>query len=226
MSTIGTLRESPLHADLKHGLGGPGDRFEVPLEGFIIDLIRSDGELVEVQTGSFWPLRPKLEQLLDRYRMRVVHPIPAERRVVRVDADGVVLSQRRLALKGKFLDVFEHLVSFPTLLSHPNFVLEVLLCREEHLRGPAPARGRGRRHDPGQRRLVEVVSRLELQQPEDVLQLLPANSSESFSTASLARDLGCSQNLAQRFVYCLRALELIQVREKQGRTPIYSRCAA
>lgn len=226
MSTIGMLRESPLHADLKLGLSAPGDRFEVPVEGFVIDLVRADGELVEVQTGSFWPLRPKLERLLDRHRVRIVHPVAAERRVLRIDAEGVVLSQRRSPLKGKFLNVFEHLVSFPTLLSHPNFVLEVLLCREEHRRGPAPERGRRRKRDPGQRRLVEVLARLELRTPQDALGLLPVSDAETFSTASLARDLDCSQNLAQRFVYCLRALELVESAEKKGRTPLYRLCSA
>ena len=215
--SIGTLRESPLHASLKEWYGRPGDRFEVPLEGFIIDLVRTDGELVEVQTGSFWPLRPKLERLLDFHRMRVVHPIPAERQVVRVDSAGQVRSSRRSPLRGKILDVFEHLVSFPTLLSHPNFVLEVVLCREEQRRAP------GRRKQPGQRRLVEVLGRLELSCPEDAAQLLPACAREPFTTRELSQALGCTQNLAQRIVYCLSALELLHPAGRRGRFPMHVR---
>ena len=216
---IGVLRESPLHADLKICLARPGDRFEVPVEGFIIDLVRSDGELVEVQTGSFWPLRPKLERLLDRYRMRVVHPIPAERQVVRADSRGEILSRRRSPLKGRFLDVFEHLVSFPTLLSHPNLVLEVVLCREEHVRAPRPSR----RRDPGQRRLLAITDRWEIQRPEDAAALLPECAARPFSSQELALALGCSRAMAQRYLYCLRALELVQSGGRRGRTPLYVR---
>ena len=91
---IGELREGPLHRDLKQLLAAPGDRFEVKVDGYVIDLVRADGELVEVQTGGFSPLRAKLDALLDRHRMRIVHPVPAQRRIIRVDEHGEVLSTR------------------------------------------------------------------------------------------------------------------------------------
>jgi hypothetical protein len=56
VSSIGVLREGPLHAAVKAMLAAPGDRLEVPVDRFVIDLIRADGELVEVQTGGFGPL--------------------------------------------------------------------------------------------------------------------------------------------------------------------------
>ena len=126
---IGQLREGPLHRDLKQLLAGPGDAFEVKVDGYVIDLVRADGELVEVQTGSFSPLRAKLDALLDRHRMRIVHPIPAQRRILRVDEHGEVLSTRPSPKKPKATTIFDGLVSFPTLLSHPNLTIEVMLCR-------------------------------------------------------------------------------------------------
>src|SRR4029077_14189604 len=91
---IGELREGPLHRELKRLLAAPGDAFEVRVDGYVIDLVRADGELVEVQTGGFSARRTKLDALLDRHRIRIVHPIPAQRRIVRVDEDGEVLSTR------------------------------------------------------------------------------------------------------------------------------------
>jgi hypothetical protein len=208
---IGTLNESPLHAALKKLYGRPGDRYEVPLEGFVIDLVRGE-ELVEVQTGSFFPLRPKLERLLDHHPMRIVHPVPAERRIVRLNDQGQVVSHRKSPLKGTFFDVFEHLVSFPTLLTHPNFTLEVLLCREEQHRAPKR---------PKTRHLVEILDRLELTCAADVAALIPTQ--DPFTTASLATALRCARHLAQRFVYCLKALDLVQLLGKEGRTPVYAK---
>ncbi|MCZ4491755.1 MAG: hypothetical protein JWP53_686, partial [Conexibacter sp.] len=72
MSGIGVLREGPLHAAVKDLCARPGDRAEVPMEGYVIDLVRADGELVEIQTGGFSPLGPKLDALLDGHRMRIV----------------------------------------------------------------------------------------------------------------------------------------------------------
>ncbi len=37
MSGIGLLNEKPLHASLKEWYAQPGDQFEVPVDGFVID---------------------------------------------------------------------------------------------------------------------------------------------------------------------------------------------
>ena len=49
---VGTLREKPLHADLKHWYAEEGDLVEEPVGGYVIDLVR-DGLLIEIQTRSF-----------------------------------------------------------------------------------------------------------------------------------------------------------------------------
>lgn len=227
MSGIGVLREGPLHASVKDWLARPGDRAEVPFGRFVIDLVRADGELVEVQTGGFAPLGPKLDALLDEHRVRLVHPIPAVRRIVRVDEHGEVLSARRSPKRGRVIDVFDRLVSFPTLLAHPNFTLEVLLCEEDHVRGPEAGRSRSgrRRRDPGQRRLTAIVERAELGSAADAAALLPDDLApgEPFTTREAADALGCRLLLAQRVVYCLRALEVLGDAGRRGRAPLHVR---
>jgi hypothetical protein len=227
MSGIGTLAEGPLHAAVKQWLARPGDRTEVPVGRFVVDLVRADGELVEIQTGGFGPLGPKLDALLDGHRMRIVHPVPAERRIVRVDADGVVLSERRSPKTGSVLEVFDRLVAFPSLIGHPHLTIEVLLCREDHVRGPAPTRSTGNRRrtkDPGTRHLDAVLARHEVRRPADVLALLGAElPAEPFSTRDLGALLGVPVVLAQRVVYCLRLMELVEPAGREGRTPYYRR---
>ena len=56
---IGTLNENPLHAALKAWYARPGDRIEVPVDGFIVDIVRDD-LLVEIQTGNFSAVKEKL----------------------------------------------------------------------------------------------------------------------------------------------------------------------
>jgi hypothetical protein len=223
VSSIGVLREGPLHSALKAMLARPGDRFEVPIGRFVIDLVRADGELVEVQTGGFAPLGPKLDALLDEYRFRIVHPVPAERRIVRVDDDGEITSVRRSPRRVGVLEVFDRLVAFPSLLTHPHLTVEVLLLREDHVRGRRPDRVGRRTRDPGERRLVDVVDRVELRGPEDVVKTLPALPSRPFSTRELAELFGCSVLLAQRTAYCLRTIGIIEAAGKRGRTPLHRR---
>ena len=224
MSGIGVLREGPLHAAVKDLLARPGDVAEVKYGRYVIDLVRADGELVEVQTGGFSPLGPKLDALLDEHRMRIVHPVPAQRRIIRVDANGEVLSSRRSPLKGEVWDVFDRLVSFPSLLAHPNLVVEVLLCAEDHIRAPEAGRSRSgrRRRDPGERRLTEVVGSEVLASPADCAALLPdALRAEPFTTRELATAVGCRMILAQRIAYCLRGMEVLADAGKRGRAPLH-----
>ena len=221
VSNIGVLREGPLHAAVKAMLASPGDRFEVPIGRFVIDLVRADGELVEVQTGGFAPLGPKLDALLDEHRFRIVHPVAAERRIVRVDEDGEITSVRRSPRRASVVEIFDRLVAFPSLLTHPHLTVEVLLLREDHVRGGRAARKGRWSRDPGERRLVDVLDRVELRTPEDVVRTLPALPSGPFSTREFAALLGCSVLLAQRTVYCLRAIGIIEDAGKRGRTPLH-----
>ena len=226
MRAIGVIREGPLHAALKSVLARPGDRVEVAVGRYVIDLVRADGELVEVQTGGFGPLGPKLDALLDEHRVRIVYPVAAERRIVRVDEDGVVGGVRRSPRRSSALEVFDKLVAFPALLTHPHLVIEVLLLREDHVRGSSPVRSRRRTRDPGQRRLVEVLDRIELRGRDDIVALLPALPEPAFSTRELASAAGCGVVLAQRIVYCLRILEIVAPAGRRGRAPLYAYAAS
>jgi hypothetical protein len=223
VSSIGVMREGPLHAAVKALLAQVGDRLEVPVGRFVIDLVRADGELVEVQTGGFGALGAKLDALLDEHRVRVVHPVAAERRIVRVDEDGQVVSVRLSPKRATALEVFDKLVAFPSLLTHPNLTIEVLLMREDHVRAARPVTSRRRTRDPGERRLIEVLDRVEFRTPNDVFLVMPTFPPEPFSTRELASLLGCNLMLAQRTAYCLRMMKIIEPAGKRGRTPLHQR---
>ena len=219
------LREGPLHAAVKALLIEPGARVEVPLGGFVIDLVRADGELVEIQTGGFGPLAGKLDALLDEHRMRIVHPIAAERRIVRVDGQGQIVGARRSPKRATAMAVFDKLVAFPSLLTHPNLTIEVLLLREDHVRSPQPRTTHGRTRDPGERRLVDVLDRVVLRTADDVLALLPELPREPFTTREFAGAVRCSTLLAQRTLYCLRTIGITEPAGMRGRAPLHARAA-
>jgi hypothetical protein len=221
VSSVGVLREGPLHAAIKAMLASPGDRFEVAIGGFVIDLVRADGELVEVQTGGFSALARKLDALLDTHRFRIVYPAAGERRIVRVDRDGEITSVRRSPKRAAVVEVFDKLVAFPSLLTHPHLTIEVLLLREDHVRRGRPERVGRRTRDPGERRLVDVLDRVEFRGPGDVLRVLPPLPPDPFSTRELAARLGCSVLLAQRTAYCLRMMGIIEPAGKRGPTPLH-----
>jgi len=139
-----------------------------------------------------------------------------------VDEHGEVLAARRSPKRATAVDVFDKLVAFPALLTHPHLTIEVLLLREDHIRRPQPVTTRRRTRDPGERRLVGVIDRIELRTPADVLAALPALPPEPFSTRELAVCLSCGTVLAQRTLYCLRAIGLVEPAGKRGRAPLHA----
>ena len=217
------MREGPLHAAVKALLAEPGDRLEVPVGRFVIDLVRADGELVEVQTGGFGALGRKLDALLDDHRIRVVHPVAAERRIVRVDEHGEVLGARRSPKRATAVAVFDELVAFPSLLTHPNLTIEVLLLREDHIRRPQPTTARRRTRDPGERRLVEVLDRVALRRRRTSSRRCPRCRSSRSARASSPLVSGAARVLAQRTLYCLRAIGIVEPAGKRGRAPLHVR---
>lgn len=222
-SHISTLNEQPLHAALKDWYAQPTDRQEVSVDGFIIDIVRGD-LLIEIQTGSFSAIKRKLKTLTAHHRVRLVYPIAREKWIVKLDPEGKRLSRRKSPKRGRFEHLFGELVYLPTLLSRPSFSLEVLLIQAEELRQHDPSRAWRRRGWVIQeRRLLRVVDRLIIEQPDDLLDLLPPGLPQPFTTADLAAALGQPRRLAQRMAYCLYKMGLIAREGTHGRAILYRR---
>lgn len=213
-SQIGILREQHLHAAVKAWYRRDGDRLEVAVEGFVVDLVR-DETLVEIQTRGFSSMRHKLDELLDRHPVRVVHPIAAEKWIRRIDPAGSEVSRRQSPKRGILADVCAELVAFPSLLDHPNFTLEILLVQEEEVRQADPAAWRRRGWRVTERRLLGILERSVFAKPKDLLRLLPAGLPDPFTTADLATGLGRSRHLAREVAYCLREAGVLRT---TGRT--------
>jgi hypothetical protein len=220
---VGTLGEKALHAALKRWYAEPGDLVEEPVDGYVIDLVR-DGLLIEVQTGGFSSLRRKLADLLERHAVRLVHPIPVTKWIVKLGDDAGALSRRRSPKRRDVLDVFDGLVSIPGALGEPGFTLDVVLVEEEEVRRFDGRRGRRRNGwVVDERRLVDVLGTRRFETAADLATLLPDDLPTSFTTQHLAAALGRRRRLAQQMTYCLRHLELIEMVGKEGNTIVYRR---
>lgn len=220
---IGTYREGPLHASLKEWLAQPGDQFEVPVDGFVIDLVRDD-LLVEVQTGGFTPLRRKLERLLGTHRVRIVHPIAVDTWIVRMGDGGEVLSKRRSPKHQTPVDVFAGLVSITDHLTSPNLEVDVVSTVQQQVR----------RHEEGKawrrkgwvidhRSLVEIAGTVEIRSTADLMGFVPVGLDDPFTTADLAEALETSRRTAQQMVYCLRSIGTVVPSGMRGRAPLFAR---
>ena len=219
---IGTLGERSLHSALKDWYARPGDRKEVEVDGFHIDILRQN-LLVEIQTTHFYSLKRKLNLLTGRHPLRLVYPIAQEKWIVRLAKDGMTrLGRRKSPKRGNIFHLFDELVSIPDVIRNPNFTLEVLLIQEEEVRcedGTGSWRRGGLRI--ADHCLIDVLSRHLFKQPSDFLDLVPTSLPEPFSTKDLADGIGQPRWVAQEMAYCLRHMGVIDVIEKNGNALLY-----
>lgn len=222
MTSIGLVREGHLHAALKKLYTAPGDIVEANVDGYLVDILR-DGLIIEIQTSNFSSIHRKMRDLVRRHRVRLVHPVPAERWLVKHAARGRV-QRRRSPKRGGFEQIFEELVSFPTLLADDNFELEVVAIREEEVRRFDRRRAwRRRGWTTVEHRLLEIVDRKILRGPSDLFDLLPSGLPDRFQTSHLAAALRRPRWLAQKAAYCLREAGMIAEVGRVGNARVYSR---
>ena len=220
---IGTMGEKSLHAELKEWYARPGDRLEVQVDGYLVD-IRRGRRLIEIQTGNFSAMKRKLADLTRRRRLSLVYPVAVDKWLVRMAADGrTCLGRRKSPKHGRVYDLFEELVSVPEMVAEPNFSVEVLLIQVEEVRRDD---GRGSRWRGGwsiaDRRLLDVKERRCFRKPSDFLALVPGDLPDPFTTRDLAQGANLPRWLAQKMAYCLRRMRVFEVRGKRGNAVLYS----
>ena len=218
------MKNQSLHTALKEWYARAEDRQEVSVDGYVIDVVRDD-VLIEIQTRSFAKIRDKLLDLVPHHPVLLVYPVAQAKWIVKLDTDEqTVLGRRKSPKRGTVLQVFEELVSFPTLLAEPNFGLDVVLTQEEETRVHHPRRAwRRRGWVTHKRRLIQVVERSHFGSPADMAALRPANLQSPFTTLDLASALGQRRRLAQRMAYCLREMSMIVPVGKRGNAVLYTR---
>jgi len=202
---------------LKEWLREPGDLVEGTVWGYRADIIRGD-LLIEIQTGNFPQIRAKLAKLLKGYRVRLVHPVPVRRWIIR-DVDGK--RRRRVSPRvGRVEEVFDELIYCPTLPLDPNFSMEVLMVHAEEAQAVRWRGKRRTRYTVTERHLVEVVDREVFEKPADYLRLLPEMNG-AFTARQLSKSSKLRITLARRMVYCLAKMGLIEEVGSVARAKLY-----
>ena len=81
------MNEHSLHSEIKNWYSLPGDRFEVKIDDFIVDIVRH-ALLIETQTRNFSAIKMKLTRLLENHEIRLVYSIPQLKWIVHVAKSG------------------------------------------------------------------------------------------------------------------------------------------
>ena len=216
--------ETSLHRELKLLYAGPGARFEVPVQGYRVDVV-SGGRLVEIQHGPLAAVRRKVQKLLESHHVTVVKPIVVRKLLVKRAARGGRVTGRRLSPKrGCLLDVFDELVHFTRVFPHRRLTLEVPLVEIEEWRYPGHGRRWRRRdadHQVEDQKLLAVRETRRLRTCGDLAELIPGPLPRPFHTTDMAELLQVERWIAQRIAYCFRQMGAIRQVGKRGNALLY-----
>ena len=217
------MNESSLHSAIKEWYSLPRDKFEVKISQYVADIVRGD-LIVEIQTMNFSAIRKKLENLVQKHKVRLVYPIAQKKCILHTNKFGEVVSRRKSPGKGKLTDLFRELVRVPELIKEVNFSLEVLLIDEEEIRID-DGRGSWRRRGASikDRTLIGVNTRILFENSIDFLKLLPEELHETFTNKELASSKKISVRTAQQITYCFRRSGMIRVIEKRGKELVFQK---
>ncbi|HOX17587.1 MAG TPA: hypothetical protein PKW82_03950 [Spirochaetales bacterium] len=222
---INLYAERSLHAALKAYLAEPGDRLEVPVDGRVVDLVRADGELVEVQTRSLGALLPKLRAFSAAgRRVRVVHPIILGSTLAHLDPEsGVEISRRKSPKKGDLYSVFDELVRASELIALGGVALELVSVRVVETRVRDGSGSWRRKGDRVADRFLECIEeRRVFCSRADWLSLIPAELAPPWDSGTLGEALGIKPERARKMLYVFARAGFLSEAGKAGRRKLYA----
>ena len=248
---IGTLREKRLHAAVKLYLCSDETCHERPVADLlrteeeapakarrmVADILR-DGHVMEVQTGGFFPLKPKIAWYLTHTpcRVTVVHPIPAVKYLSWIDpADGSIISRSRSPKRGRVRDVAKELYWLSDFIGNPRLSVRILLLEvEEYRLADGWSKDKKRGSNRYERFPTALLGDVTLTTPADYAEyfLPPALSAPdtagnypTFTAAVYAKATGIRGRATYSMIHLLEKLGLVaEQEEKVGRSKTYRVC--
>jgi hypothetical protein len=220
--SIGTEKESSLHRALKFRYTGAGGRTEAGVGAFVADGISEDGEIIEVQTGSFGPLKRKIKDLTARGRVRIVHPIIVNKYIEVFNTAGEKQYRRKSPRKGSEWDLFYALLYAPELPRTPGLTIELALVDILETR-VQDGKGSWRRKGVSiaGRELTACRGAVCFSSIADYRRFIPFADGEEFTSGDLKEKTHIQGPLAAKTLYVLTKMGLVKRIGKKGKFWVY-----
>ena len=221
---IGTYKEKTLHIVLKKYFEPCEDYHEIAVNGYIADILHG-GEIIEIETGGFSGLKPKLEKYLPDYRVTLVYPIHAIKYVSWIDnTTGEISKRSRSTKKATAYDLLRQMIYIlPFVKDKCLSVVSPLLEIDEYrnLDGWSSNRKRGStRYDLAP---TDIFGIIKLSDDEDYVRLVPDILDEEFTAPEFAKESKIGSYDAYAAVKVLEARGVIEKCGKKGRAAAYKR---
>lgn len=224
---FGTLAEKRLHAVIKKYICPNEDFHEVPLDGtrYLSD-IRVGDDIVEVQTGSFYPMKKKIDYYLQSTdcTVTVVHPIAAVRRLSWVDPESFEIGDARRVAGERAEALLPELYCLLSHLGNPRLRFRLLLLEVHDFRLQNGSRSRDRKKgsERYERMPIALLDELDFFTPEDFRRFIPEGLPSPFTVKQFSTLSKIRGRDAYSVVRVLTALGLFAPTEPIGRAMAFA----
>ncbi|MCI8332254.1 MAG: hypothetical protein HFE78_05465 [Clostridiales bacterium] len=220
---MGTYQEKTLHSVLKYYYEPEIDYHEVKLGRYIADIMKNH-EIIEVQTGSFTPLKRKLSFFLPDYPVTIVYPIAHIKWILWVDpVTGEVTKKRKSPKEGSPYSLFMELCRIKDVILHEHLHIKIAMLDMEEYRyldGWSTDRKKGSHRCD--RIPVAFDSEIVFHAPEDYLFFVPEELYQvEFTVSEFGKCCHIRPRLASTTVRMLRYMGLIDFVGKRGKAYVY-----
>lgn len=220
---IETYMERALHAELKKHYEPDESFHEIKYKGSVAD-IKNDRGIIEIQTASFGRLRQKILKFTEDTDTTVVYPAIRSKKIVWIDPQTGEASKPRLSpRRGSFYDIFRELVYVSRLIGLENLHFRVILVDVEEHRLKNGWSSDGKKGSERLERLpCSFADELILDTVDDFRFFIPDELAGGFTVKQLAKTAKIRQRLAEKTVFVLKTMGIIEQTGKDGRAYIYS----
>jgi hypothetical protein len=224
MNGIGTLAQKTLHAVLKLYFEPDISRHEVKIAGSIADIV-SGSDIIEIQTGNFDKLRPKLDKFLPEHRVTIVYPAPHTRWLCWVNPEtGEVTKKTKSPKTGGISAVFCELYRIlPYLLARNLRLCIVLVDLVEYRNLDGWSRDKKKGGSKNERIPVDLYDEIYIDSPMDYMKLVPEALGDSFTAKEFAKAAGLSPRDINCAIQTLLYIGVIRRAGYQGNSYLYER---
>ncbi len=224
-TNIGTYKEKRLHRVLKNFCESDEACHETVLGQYVADILR-ENEIIEVQTGSFYPMQSKIKYYLSEtdYSVTVVRPLPYIKWCIWLDKDsGEAVSRRKSNKKTLPKDVMRDWLFLCDFIGHERFRIRFLLIEEEEYRFlDGYGRDRKRGSSRYERIPISLIDEKTYSTKSDYMEFLPESLGEAFTAAEYIKAAKLTSFGGYAALKILCHLGIIEKStEKKGRSLIY-----
>ena len=218
---IGRLAEKVLHASLKLYYESDRSCHEIKVGSHVADVFGTQG-IIEIQTGSFSPLKNKLAAFLPDHKVTVVHPIANRRKIIWIDQNGEFSQPRTSPVKRPVMRVFAELVKILPFLKHENFTFRLVTLNLDEYRTVSKNGGKGRGTRRYERIPTALCEEIVCQTPADYAALLPNELPNEFDAKTFGKETKLKGMVLSAALKVLTELGVFE-REREGRAYRYKR---